>query len=400
MSDASTLDRDQAGTKAKGKYRIIDADQHGNPPLIFWKDYLPEKFKDQAPWLEKRDDAVYAWFEGRERKLNPLSTRNALASLEAKARMELDPSINLATTDAATRLGHMDTDGIDVAVMYGGGPLGTTNTELYFESFRAYNRYMKDYCDHDRNRLLPVGYLPMRDVNESIQILHEVARMGFTTVNIPAFPQDPDLKGLDQIFGNPMTLALTGNPHGERQYNQPEFDPFWAAAQDLDIALSLHLGTRPVRFDKKEHFLPDLLMSKMTMAEPVAILIFGGVFDRFPRLRFGTIESGGGWMAFASDYMDRTWEKQKVWTESAIKHYPSHYMDQNVYASFIHDRIAIECCHMPGARNVMWSSDFPHSETTYPESGKWIERLFKDIPESDRRAILCDNATRFFRVDG
>ena len=103
-------------------------------------------------------------------------------------------------------------------------------------------------------------------------------------------------------------------------------------------------------------------------------------------------------MAFAADYMDRTWEKQRHWIGSQIKHPPSYYMEQNVYASFIHDSVAIQTRNMPGAKNVMWSSDYPHSETTFPESQQWIDRLFAGVPEDEKHMILSENARRFFRV--
>ena len=389
-------------TKVPVKYRTVDADQHLNPPQTFWADYLPKQFKELAPKLEHGEDADYIVFEGKRRKINLM---NALAGKKAEEwKMEGRASDVLkGNFDAEARIADMDADGIDAAVLYGGGPLGTQNVELYYESFRAYNRYLKDFCDYDRKRLCGVAYLPMRDIDESIKMLKEVAEMGFTTVNIPAFPQRPTSTVSSAPTGASAQMAaqaaaLTGDPWYEVQYDQPQFDKFYAAAVDHDIALTIHLGARMTRFEDKTRLLSDMLASKFAMAEPVAIKIFGGVFDRFPKLRYGTIESGGGWMAFAADYMDRTWEKQRFWIGSQIKHPPSYYMEQNVWASFIHDRVAIETRNLPGAKNVMWSSDYPHSETTFPESQKWIDRLFEGVPEADKHMILSENARRFFRV--
>lgn len=185
---------------------------------------------------------------------------------------------------------------------------------------------------------------------------------------------------------------------GEKQYDDPEWDPFWAAAVELDIGLTVHLGGRIVRFTNKRRLLSDMLMSKFAMGEVVSILIYGGVFDRFPTLRFATIESGGGWMAFASDYMDRTWEKQRYWIGSELKNPPSFYMDRNIFTSFIHDRVAIETRHLPGAKNIMWSTDYPHSETTFPDSAQWIERIFAGVPQDEKHMILAERARRFFRI--
>src|SRR3546814_10222406 len=77
------------------------------------------------------------------------------------------------------------------------------------------------------------------------------------------------------------------------------------------MTVTIHLGGRIPRFGEKQHFLPDMVMSKLAMAEPIAILIFNGVFQRFPKLRFVTVESGVGWFSFMAEYMDRTWEKQR-----------------------------------------------------------------------------------------
>src|SRR3546814_18876601 len=84
-----------------------------------------------------------------------------------------------------------------------------------------------------------------------------------------------------------------------------------------------------------------MVMSKLAMAEPIAILIFNGVFQRFPKLRFVTVESGVGWFSFMAEYMDRTWEKQRYWTDSALTEQPSFDMDRNVSGSFITARIGV-----------------------------------------------------------
>lgn len=391
MSDTVTLDRQT--TRSKVDYRIIDADQHLNPPHDFWKDYLPANLQHLAPYIESAEDADYLIFEGSRRKINIM---HALAGVKAKDfKMEgRVKDFRRGSFDPAGRIEDMDMDGVDVAVIYGGGPLGTANKELFLESFNAYNRFVMDFALHDRARLCPVGYIPMVDVVDSVARLKVLAKMGFTVINIPAYPFD-----LDSLTASGAQVhSLTGNMNAEKLYDDPMYDPFWAAAVEHDIALTFHLGGRVTRFTNKQRILADMLASKFAMAETPSTMIFGGVFDRFPGLKIGTIESGGGWLAFAADYMDRTWEKQRFWTESTLKNPPSFYMAQNIYASFIHDRVAIETCHLPGAKNVMWSSDYPHSETTFPESQDWIERLFKGISEQDKKMILCDTAEKFFRV--
>jgi predicted TIM-barrel fold metal-dependent hydrolase len=162
------------------------------------------------------------------------------------------------------------------------------------------------------------------------------------------------------------------------------------------MPMTFHLGARTSRFKDKTNFLPDIPMGKPAMLEMINIMLYSGVFDRFPKLRVGLIESGVGWIPWACEYMDRTWEMQRHWTECAIKHPPSFYFDQNVYASFISDPVGVELRHKPGAKNIMWSSDYPHSETTFPHSHKVIDMNFKGVPTAERDWIIAGCAEKFF----
>ena len=405
MADDATTALSRRDAKAPMKYRTIDADQHLNPLQTFWQDYLPSHLRDLAPKIEHADDADYVVFEGRRKKISLISAVGGKDPKDFKMDGR-ETDVRPASYDAAARLADMDLDGVDAAVMYGGGPLGTPNMELYIESFRAYNRYVKEWCDYDRRRLCPVGYVPMRDVDEAVRFVEELAAMGFTTINIPAYPQNPTNPTARTAQGTQnqsdymvaQVNSLTGDPTGERQYHQPEFDKLWAALIDHKITATFHLGGRFSRFMDKDFLLVDMVMSKFAMCEPFAIMLYNGVFDRFPELKLAAVEAGSGWMAFAADYMDRTWEKQRYWTGSQIKHTPSYYFDNNIYTSFIHDQIGIANRHFPGAKNIMWSTDYPHSETTWPESQKWIDRLFQGVPEDEKHMILAGRAQKLFRI--
>ena len=139
-------------------------------------------------------------------------------------------------------------------------------------------------------------------------------------------------------------------------------------------------------------------MSKMGMAEPISIFVFNAIFERFPGLKIASVESGVGWMAWLAEYNDRTWEKQRFWTESPLKNPPSYYMDQNVYGVFLQDRIGIQLRHEPGGRNIMWASDYPHSETTFPRSREILLRDFAGVPDDDIRDIVCNRTRDFFQL--
>ena len=379
--------------------RVVDADAHMDPPYEMWAEYLPAHLREFAPRIEAGEEHDWMVFEGKKRPIMMISNQAGRTGQNFKMvgrRSDMRP-----VWLPETRLADMDQDGIDAAVLFGGGPLPTEKLELYLASFEAYNRWLWDFCAADRRRLVPVAYVPMREVDETIRFVKDVAKMGFRSVNIPAFPMAKDAVSSSievRALNRAQSAALTGDPGGGRSYADPEFDPLWATIQDLDMTVTMHLGGRVPRFGDKKHFLADMPMSKTAMIEPIGIFIFNAIFQKYPGLRLVQVESGAGWMAWVAEYMDRTWEKQRYWTESPLTEKPSFYMDRQVYASFINDRTAILARELPGGHNIMWSSDYPHSETTFPVSHDVIARDFVGIPEADICEIVCERARRVYSV--
>lgn len=392
MAEADVIDVNrEIERKARVADYVVDADVHVTPPPTFWAEYLPAKFRDRAPKLESDGEFDYIVFEGQRNKLNLMQSQAGRTYEQFKNAGKLS-DMRVGGWMPAKRLEDMDRDGIDKAVCFGGGPLSTGDLELYLASFEAFNRWQSDFCADSNGRLFSAAFLTTVDVDQTIAGMRAAKERGDVAVNLPAFPQS--LAQFDKAGS--VWQAMTGDPTSSRKYRDPEFDPLWAAATELDMAITFHLGARVSRFKDKANFLPDLPMGKVAMLEPPGIMIYGGVFDRFPGLRIGLIESGAGWLPWAAHYMDRNWHLQKHWTECDIKQPPSFYFDQNIYASFISDPIAVKLRHEPGCRNIMWSSDYPHSETTFPFSHETIEDNCADIPERDRDWIVGGCAEKFF----
>ena len=375
-------------------FDVVDADAHVNPSADMWADYLPGPLAELAPRIEHGEDCDYVVFEGNRRKLNLISAQAGRKGSDFKMHGRASDARSGGWMPAA-RIEDMDQDGIDAAVLFGGGPLGTANNELFTASFDAYNRWLADFCNYAPKRLVGVGYVPMQDVDASIAMMRDFHKRGLRAVNIPAFPmaKKSEIGGFDQ-----QMRALTGDVNGDRSYADPEFDPFWKACVDLDMPVTIHLGGRAVRFTEPKFFLSDLLMSKFGMGEPIAIMIYGGVFQRFPDLRLISVESGVGWFAFAANYMDETWHKQRHWVNSVLEKEPSYFWERNIYGSFIHDRAGILMRGLPGAGNIMWSSDYPHSETTFPNSREKITELFQGVPEDEQKMIIGERAKQVYKL--
>lgn len=400
MADLSLAELPKVDKDSWTLGRIVDADAHIDPPYDMWKDYLPDHLKALAPVIEEGDEVDHILFEGTRRPVRMINNQAGREGKDFKMVGKLSEQRN--TYDPHKRLQDMDLDGMDAAVLFGGGPLGTMNDELYMASYEAYQNWVMDFASADKRRLVPIGYVPMRDIDETIGHVRRLAKMGFRAINLPAFPQNASAwktsSGVKNMKDGQVS-ALTGDPKGELQYYQPEFDRLWSAICDEGMVVTFHLGARVPRFGDPQHFLPDMPMSKMAMAEPMGIFIFNAIFQRFPDLKIASVESGVGWMAWFTEYVTRTWEKQRFWTKSPLTESPAYYMDKNVWGSFIQDRTGILCRDLPGGKNIMWSSDYPHSETTFPNSRSIILRDFEGVPDDDIKDIICNNCAKLFRID-
>ncbi len=400
MSDLELAERPATSASEWSLGPILDADSHIEPPHDMWRDYLPASQRDKAPVIEEGDDCDWIVFEGKRSPVRMISNQAGRAGKDFKMVGKL--SEQRAVWDPAIRLGDMDTDNIDAAILFGGGPLGTFDNELYIASFEAYARWVMDWAQADKRRLIPVGYVPMRDIDETITHVKRLAAIGYKAINLPAFPQNPDgwsTSSAVAALKEGQISALTGDPKSKLQYYQGEFDRLWSVICDLGLVVTMHLGGRIPRFGDTQHFLPDMPMSKVAMAEPIGIFIFNAIFQRFSGLKLVQVESGVGWFAWYCEYITRVWEKQRFWTQSELTESPTFYMEQNVFGSFIQDRTGILCRDLPGAKNIMWSSDYPHSETTFPNSREIILRDFAGVPAADIRDIICNRARKLYGLD-
>jgi len=185
-----------------------------------------------------------------------------------------------------------------------------------------------------------------------------------------------------------------------RPYHDPYYEPLWEVLEDIGLPVVTHTATQEEQLDLTVTSVPLnawVVDEKIVnMMRCLSRLIAGGVPQRHPRLRFVMVESGIGWIAGMLRFMDHWWEDHHKWMQPTLQEPPSVYFKQQFWATFEDDRPGVVTRHLLNPDHLMWGSDYPHSEGTFPHSKERIEQDFADIPEAETRRLVRDNAAEFY----
>ncbi|HYY05052.1 MAG TPA: amidohydrolase family protein, partial [Candidatus Limnocylindria bacterium] len=140
-------------------------------------------------------------------------------------------------------------------------------------------------------------------------------------------------------------------------------------------------------------------IAPISICETVSTLVFTGILQRHPKLHFVLVECGIGWIPYFVERMDQTFEKHRFWTKSIITEKPSTYWYRQGHATFIEDRPGVKLRHEAGIENILWSSDYPHSDTTWPRSREAVAEQFAEVPPRERDLIVWRNAARLYGIE-
>jgi predicted TIM-barrel fold metal-dependent hydrolase len=279
----------------------------------------------------------------------------------------------------------MALDGVAGEVIYPSQGLfyfKVADSRLMSAIFRAYNDWLADFCRTDPARLKGIAMINLDDIQDGIKELERAARLGFSGAMITEHPLD------------------------DRRYDQSEYEPFWAAAAALDLPLSLHTATR--RQGKirgvGERTLRDASSRATKVFYPamsMCDLIFSGVFERHPNLTLAIVEFELAWVPHVLSAMDYTYRERH---DEAIVRFkdgviPSDFFHRNVVLSFQEDAIGIRLRDVIGVDNMMWGSDYPHSESTFPQSRKILAEILAGVPDDEQAKIAGGNTARVYRFD-
>jgi uncharacterized protein len=366
--------------------RLISADDHVDLSHERVKEHLASKLHDDY-------DAGVAEFR---------RTMTSTASIVANQRwreqegLPPDPTVSMTSNrqheasgrpghaDARQRLADMDADGVEVSSSY---CEVSSFRYLYLikngwkESTRAFNSALGEFAAADPDRLIVSYQIPIHDVDAAVEEVQWAASVGCKSLQLPVFP------------------AELGVP----DYWDQRYTPLFAAIQDADLPICCHIGMNTQLDDlarrdptpQKGIFVP---MVPLSSAEAMGMWIMGGVFEHFPRLKVVFVEPGLGWVSWWLYIVDDMATRQG-YEFPAIAELPSHYFRQNVYLTFIDEPDAIRHAHERlGITNIMWSSDYPHPVSSWPNSRALVDKMFEGVSPHDRELVVSGNAARVWNL--
>jgi len=365
--------------------RIISADDHVNPPPTMYAERVPAAWRERMPRIERRGDRDLLVFEGKERPISLLEGSAGVASKDVQVLAKSKSEGRRGGWDPAARIEDMDFDGVDAQVLFGSGAGGgvairSVERAMQLVMMRAYNEWLAEFCRPYPKRLIGVGEIPIFDLDAALAEARRCAELGLRGVLIPAVP------------------AYVDSPAEDRSYLDPHYERLWAVLADLDLPIHFHLGTRPVSRGLDQNLMVQISVNKSVMCEPIATFVFSGALQRHPNLKLVSVESGIGWMAFLVPWMDHVFARHRWHTKSELSEPPSFYFHRQVLGTFIDDVVGVRNRDVIGVENIMWSSDYPHVNSSWPESRVYIEKHFGDVPEPERRLMVGGNAARLYRL--
>ena len=356
---------------------IFSADSHVMEPADIFTAGLPASLKDYAIHSRKEGEFLITGTKDK------IIFRLRVGQHREK---ELGDSQRKGIREIPGRLEDMELEGVDAEICFPSLGLwlyALDNPEAEAASARLYNDWNNEFLGGHPNRFVRCGMLPVLDFSNTVAELEYLASKGFTAAMLPAV-----------------------SPPGLPKYNSDKWDVVFAKGAELGIVFVLHTGTglETVVVERGPGAGIINYTNQMTDAQQSAMyLVAGGVLDRNPGARVAFIESGASWLVALAERLDEVEEAHANFVFPKLSRRPSQIIDDQVWASFQHDRACITAAaaKLPGARNVMWGSDYPHAEGTFPISRRLVDDLFEGLSVSDevRNNILGLNAARLFKID-
>jgi predicted TIM-barrel fold metal-dependent hydrolase len=363
---------------ADDKFFMVSADGHVQEPRTFLSDRLPERYHHRLPSivLDVEGDQHQKTEGFRPAKLNWVEPFTG----HEKLRNESGRSPEARISDLAL-------DGCDAEILFPNKGLtiwATRDAEFSHAMCRAYNDWAWEELGDHNDRLVPMACIAPAALDEAITEIQRCAGLGFKGLALPCKP----------VFGPPDVDDLN--------YNLRELGPLWDCIEDVDLPVTFHVSTgRDPRTARSQGgaVINYTVHSLAPTMEPLVNICASGVAERHPKLRFGAIEAGIGWVPWMLQAMDEAYLKHHMWVRPKLDLLPSEYFRRQGFASFQEDRAGLDLARDHGlVDNFLWANDFPHHEGSWPYSAQAIERTMGHLDDGERAEILGLSSARIFRI--
>ena len=380
---------DTAGTGAAIVDRpIISADSHITEPPNCYVDYIDPKFRDEAPHVIRDETKGDLFVVPGMRKPIALSLSSA-AGIPPEELQEMGRTfdeVHQSGFKPETRAADQDRDGVAGEIIYPTvGMMLCNHKDVDYKDacFKAYNRWISEYCAYDPSRLFGLGQTAAVTVEGAIADLEEMKAQGLRGVMMPGYPGD----------------AYRGNTP---DYDDPYWDPFYQASVELAMPLGFHIltmGAQRHRGPKSASFMSIVRGNQ----DVIAMMVLGGVFERNPGLVIACTEADAGWIPHFMYRMDHAVKRHSAWMGTGgLSKLPSEYCLDHVRLTFQDDWVAFKMCRLddtPIHKMLMWANDFPHSDSTWPWSQEMLAEHTAMLTDDEKRAILHDNVAELYGLD-
>ena len=367
---------------------ILSSDSHVFEPPDLWTQRIESSFKSRAPRMQRVGGVDHLVVEDGQTIAGIGLISNAGARYEAPetisdhARFE---DVHQGGYEPEQHLKDMVIDGVYGEVLYPSQGLfyyKVADPLLFSAICRAYNDWLAEFCSVDTGRLKAIAMINVDDVTDAVGELERTAKLGFVGAMITEYPLE------------------------ERRYDHPDYEPLWSAAAALNMPISLHTATRRVRSnsalgERTVHDASRRATKVFLPAISMCDMIFSGVFERHPKLRLAIVEFELSWVPYVLTNMDYTYRERN---EEALYRFkgdtlPSDFFASNVFLSFQEDEVGIRLRDRIGVDRMMWGSDYPHSESTFPRSREVLDEILHEVSEEERAKIVCHNTAKLYGFD-
>ena len=371
--------------------RCISSDTHVIEPPSLWHDCIDKKFLDRAPRVVADEDADW-WYVDGTRFLSFSGGVQTGVRFDAPEKLHTGARfahVRPGAYEPAAHLADNESDGIVGSVLYPTAGLTfyrVQDSELFSAICRAYNDWLADFCRTAPDRLKGIAMLNVDDPREAVVELVRAKEIGLSGCLIPTAVREAT------------------------RYDSEDYEILWTTAEQLSMPLSLHLGAYRMWDAAVARDTSDPTKSRPTffvtissfVQTALADMIFAGVFDRHPLLRVGTVEHELGWIPHFLDRLDFTYTQRQdnvTWYRLQNFALPSDAFRNNVFCSFQEDALGIQERATIGVEGLMFGSDYPHSESTFPRSLEIMSARLDGVPAREKDMILFENVSRIYGFD-